>query len=279
MENRYIINYDIKKKVVGSVTFKQGDIDSSVLEVHLLDRGILVNIVGETIQFRFQKIDNNVVYQDSTTGVTITDGVNGVVECVLKQNTLSVSGLVICEIHRFKDSKELGTPSFTFTVEKSISADGTLSTSEIVSVENLKASQIHMINKQRDSLLWQQLMVSNNLDYIMIESLLDTLNINAVASTDFVYEDYTIKSDNTSTIIWNSLISETTANKAYVIADYELNGGSIAFYISRNNGTTYTLCPENVLTTISTQPTGTSIVLKIVLTGATLNGVAYGISQ
>lgn len=280
MENRYIVNYDMKKRSVTNIRFKQGDIDSSILEVHLLDTGIPINIVGETIQFRFQKSDNTVVYQDSTSGVTITDGTNGIVECILKQNTLACAGLVICELYRMKDNKELRTPSFNFTVEKSISGDGVLSTNEIVSVENLKISQIEMIKKQQDIIAWQKLSESNNLDYIVIDELLDTEGINVVASTEFNYSsNYVLSSDSTSTIIWNSIASDVTANKAYIVADYELNGGSISFYVSRNNGVNYTLCSENTLTTISSQPSGTSIVLKVVLTGATLNAVGYGISQ
>jgi hypothetical protein len=136
VENRYKITYDLKQRVITNIRFKQGDIDSSVIEITLVDNGIAVNITGETIEFRFAKEDKTTVYQDFTTGVSILDGPTGKVQCVLKSNTLAIAGLVACEIHRAKDGKELTTPKFYFTVESSIGADGIISSNYIGIIED-----------------------------------------------------------------------------------------------------------------------------------------------
>jgi len=136
MENRYKIIYDIKSRTITDIRFKQGDIDSSVLELQIVDGGLAVAITGETIEFRFLKPDKTIVYQDSTTGVTILDGPNGKLECVLKSNTLAAAGPVACEIHRTKDGKQLTTPVFYFNVETSIDGSGILSTNYISLIDS-----------------------------------------------------------------------------------------------------------------------------------------------
>jgi hypothetical protein len=135
VENRYKLAYDLKQRVITNIRFKQGDIDSSVIEVTLVDNGLAVDITGEIIEFRFMKPDRTVVYQDFTMGVSILDGPTGKIECVLKSNTLAAVGVEKCEIHRAKDGKELTTPSFDFVVESSIGGDGILSTNYISSIE------------------------------------------------------------------------------------------------------------------------------------------------
>lgn len=134
--NSYKIIYDLKRQLVNNIKFKQGDVDSSSLEVTLMDNGKVVDITGETIEFRFYKADKTTVYQDISTGVTIIDGLGGVVSCLLMKNTLAYPGVVVCEINRKEDGKELTTPSFNFTVQKSIGADGILSTNYIGAIEN-----------------------------------------------------------------------------------------------------------------------------------------------
>lgn len=137
MENRYKITYDLKRKTITNIKFKQGDVNSSVLEINLIDNGLPISIVGEIIEFRFLKNDKTIVYQDISTGVTITNGINGVVECVLMSNTLAVPGAVTCEIHRAISGKQLTTLSFDFKVEKSIGSDGMLSENYISNLENI----------------------------------------------------------------------------------------------------------------------------------------------
>jgi len=134
MENRYRLSYDLKTRITTDIRFKQGDIDTSVIEVSIFNDGVAADITGEVVEFRFLKPDNTVVYQDIMTGVSILDSTSGKIECVLKANTLAAPGVVKCEISMSKDGKKLTTPSFNFTVESSIGADGVLSTNYISSM-------------------------------------------------------------------------------------------------------------------------------------------------
>jgi len=135
-QNRYSLNYDIKKRLLNNVVFKQGDIDSNVLEINLIDNSLPIDITDEVIEFRFRKLDTTTVYQDVSTNVTILDGANGKVECILMTNTLACPGVVKCEIHRVKAGVELTTLSFNFMVEVSIGSDGVLSTNYISAIDN-----------------------------------------------------------------------------------------------------------------------------------------------
>ena len=135
MENRYKINYDIKTNNVCNINFKQGDTGSSVIEMHLKDNGLAINILNEAIEFRFLKADKTKVFQAIGTGVTIIDATNGIVECVLMTNTLASTGDVKCEVYRKKNGISLTTPSFNFKVIEVIGEDGLLSTNYIGSIE------------------------------------------------------------------------------------------------------------------------------------------------
>ena len=136
LEDRYKLNYDLKSKVITDIRFKQGNVDTSVLEVTLFNNGSVADITGEIIEFRFEKPDHTIVYQDTASGVSVLDVIHGTVQCVFKSNTLASVGVVRCEIHRAKGGKELTTPSFDFMVESSIGEDGTLSSNYICSIEN-----------------------------------------------------------------------------------------------------------------------------------------------
>jgi hypothetical protein len=76
---------------------------------------------------------------------------------------------------------------------------------------------------------------------------------------------------------WTAITASSTPNYAYVTADESIYNGSISYYISRDSGTTYTLCAKDTLVNISAQPSGTSMILKVIVTGnAVLNAVAWG---
>ena len=50
------------------------------------------------------------------------------------------------------------------------------------------------------------------------------------------------------------------------------------FYVSRDNGVTWTQCPQNATVAISSQPSGTQLKWKAVLTAdAKLNGIAVAV--
>jgi len=66
--------------------------------------------------------------------------------------------------------------------------------------------------------------------------------------------------------------------EAMVTADETLGAGSVTYYVSRDNGTTWTECAKDTVTSISAQPTGTQLKWKAVITGdAELNAIAVAI--
>lgn len=66
--------------------------------------------------------------------------------------------------------------------------------------------------------------------------------------------------------------------QAMVIPSETLNAGSITYYVSRDNGTTWTTCPKETLTSISSQPSGTQLKWRAVITGnAELEAIAVSI--
>jgi hypothetical protein len=278
MENRYKIDYDIKQKISTNIKFKQGDIDSSVLEINLYDDGKSIDITGEVIEFRFLKPDKTKVFQDYANGVTILDATKGNVECILKGNTLAVPGTVICEIHRGKEGKQLTTPSFTFIVGKSIGADGIISTNEIATLDT-KISEMDMLaHKIYLKSKWENKCVENNLNMILVDMLLDDDSINKTISSSFIFNKNIKTSNSYATVFWYPFSSPIVPTKAYIISDVELHTGNINFYFSRDGGTTYTkIINLELLTDISTQPSGSNIILKVEIIGdAILNMIGYG---
>lgn len=68
----------------------------------------------------------------------------------------------------------------------------------------------------------------------------------------------------------------TVPNSILLIVDETLNGDSIKYEISRDNKTTWSQITPGILTDISNQPTGTSLVIKVTITrNAILNAWSY----
>lgn len=136
MNDPFKINYDIKTKQVTNMSFQQGNKNVSSIEFTVYEDGKVVNITGETIEFRFVKADKTEVYLDINSGVVIAEGVNGIVTCKLTNDVLSYAGLVKCQIYRKLGTKELFSPTFNFIVKGSLGGDGTLSVNYISQVES-----------------------------------------------------------------------------------------------------------------------------------------------
>ncbi|TQK62113.1 F5/8 type C domain-containing protein [Brevibacillus sp. AG162] len=68
----------------------------------------------------------------------------------------------------------------------------------------------------------------------------------------------------------------TPPNKIVIVGDETVNGGSIRYLASRDGGNTWTDVPPQTLTDISSQPVGTQLVVKAIITGnAELNAWGY----
>lgn len=92
-----------------------------------------------------------------------------------------------------------------------------------------------------------------------------------------IYEFYMYEYLATATVVWNAKTATGVPVKAVVEAVESLGSGSITYYVSRDNGVTYTVCPKGLVTDINSQPIGTQIVLKAVITdNAQLLAIGYG---
>ncbi|TQR31059.1 discoidin domain-containing protein [Brevibacillus brevis] len=68
----------------------------------------------------------------------------------------------------------------------------------------------------------------------------------------------------------------TPPNKVVIVGDETVNGGSIKYQASRDGGNTWSDVPAQTLTDISSQPVGTQLVVKAIITGnAELNAWGY----
>lgn len=109
----------------------------------------------------------------------------------------------------------------------------------------------------------------------------DTKGDGAAAIENYYKEDQHIfdKTDTGTVVIYSlAKIVSSGNNNAWAIADWQnVDGGSVELAISRNNGTTYTVLADDALTSISTQTTGVSMILRITMTGKLkLKNVAWG---
>jgi len=133
MENRYIITIDLKKKTITNAKYKQNDAFTSIIEINMVDGVSPVDITGQIISFKFLRSDGSIAIQDINNGVTIINPLNGDFQCVLESNTLSIYGIVNCEISFSDGENILSTATFNFNVTQSI---GALSVNYISSVAN-----------------------------------------------------------------------------------------------------------------------------------------------
>ncbi len=91
-----------------------------------------------------------------------------------------------------------------------------------------------------------------------------------------VYEQQT--QSGTATVVSNAYSEPSAPSAALVIADETLGTGSITYYVSRDNGTTWTQCTKESYCSLAAQPSGTQLKWKVTVTGnAELNGIAVAI--
>lgn len=89
--------------------------------------------------------------------------------------------------------------------------------------------------------------------------------------------EYT-SSPGSATVISTAFTEPSAPTEAIVVADETLGTGSITYYVSRDNGTTWTQCAKETTTNISVQPSGTQLRWKAVISGnAELNSVAVAV--
>ena len=133
MENRYKASLDFKQRNSAPIAiFVQNDVDGNVIEFTILDGGRPMDITGQTVSIAFLKGDSTLVIQDITTGVTVLNGINGIVECVLKSQTLAAVGTCKGVISFSLAGKKLSSSQFTFTVGASLDNGSGLISANVV---------------------------------------------------------------------------------------------------------------------------------------------------
>lgn len=88
------------------------------------------------------------------------------------------------------------------------------------------------------------------------------------------------KNDTGTAVIYSIAKTVTSGNNnAWALADWEdVASGSVEIAISRNNGTTFTVIPNNTLTRISSQTAGVSVIVRVTMTGKLrLKNIAWGL--
>lgn len=110
----------------------------------------------------------------------------------------------------------------------------------------------------------------------------DTKGDGAAAIANYYKADKHIfdKNDTGTTVIYSIPKTVTNGNNyAWALVDWEnVAGGSVEIAISRNNGTTFTVLPNNTLTNISSQTAGVSVIVRVTMTGKLrLKNIAWGL--
>ena len=91
-----------------------------------------------------------------------------------------------------------------------------------------------------------------------------------------------VKNDNTTKTIYSVVKQVTTGNNnVYSNADWtNISNGAVKFEASRDGGTTWTTLTQGTLTNISSQPAGTSMVLRVTVSGVLkLKNLAWGMKS
>lgn len=146
------------------------------------------------------------------------------------------------------------------------------------------------IQRSSDGVTWADVQTFSNLPQNETLQILDLpastasrywrllANSNVAAGSSWaVIEVEMMESLITATVVWNADPASIVPVSAYIVADASLGTGTITYYISRDGGTTFTQCTLEQLTDISSQPSGTSIVVKVIINGdAILNAIAWG---
>lgn len=110
----------------------------------------------------------------------------------------------------------------------------------------------------------------------------DTKGDGAAAIANYYKADKHIfdKNDTGTAVIYSIPKTVTNGNNnAWGLVDWEnVAGGSVEIAISRNNGTTFTVLPNNTLTNISSQTAGVSVIVRVTMNGKVqLKNIAWGL--
>ena len=116
----------------------QGDYGTNTFIINLTDNFNLINLTNLNVEVVFRKADGKTVVQDTNTGVSIEDAVNGKIKCTLLTNTIACPGRVTAEVRILEGNNILTSARFNFFVRASLTNDETVkSTNEFPILKKL----------------------------------------------------------------------------------------------------------------------------------------------
>lgn len=108
----------------------QGDINSNLLRISLMDELEPYDLSGTNVEIIFKKADGTTVQQTENTGISIISPTNGKFQAVLKTNTIACPGPVAAEVRILDEEIALTTTRFNFFVGKSLLNDDTIESTD-----------------------------------------------------------------------------------------------------------------------------------------------------
>ncbi len=148
---------DIKKyNKIDYFEVVQGDLNSNVLNITLVDGLNPYDLSGANVEIVFAKPDGTTVIQDNSNGVVIIDELEGKIQCTLNTNTIASPGQVNAEVRVLKGGEILLTSArFDFYVRKPLITDDTIESTNEFPILNLLITitegliqQVEQIEKQ-----------------------------------------------------------------------------------------------------------------------------------
>lgn len=112
--NLDLINSDYQ--LVDAVEVVNGDTDSNLFNINLLQNYIAVNATGNTAVIVFRKPDGTTVYQN----LTAINTALGKFSCVLSSQTIVVPGEIKAEVTLYEGTKRVTSTRFKFLVRKAL---------------------------------------------------------------------------------------------------------------------------------------------------------------
>lgn len=166
MEKRYKIALDIKDaKPIEIIELVQGDYDTNVFEISLLENFKSFDLTGLEIRFIANKSDGTSVYQSSVNAedkINILDATNGILEVTLKTSALEKVGKVKSEIVLYEGSRRLTSALFNFYVRKSLEDNAITSHDDFPLLERVINEGDRIINDAEKATSDAEYMVQNN---------------------------------------------------------------------------------------------------------------------
>lgn len=135
----YNIMLDLKKTERNQyIEVVQGDYDTNILNINLVEDNDPVDLTGTEIEIAFDKPDRTTVLQEADEYLSIEGAEEGIIKCMLKTNTIAAAGRVGAEVRILQGDKLLTTAQFEFYVRKAIVNEQTLiSTNEFPMLERM----------------------------------------------------------------------------------------------------------------------------------------------